>query len=508
VDTVTEPRHNPIIHAPARAAVALLWSIAAVAALALALAMALPADATSELVLTVLDDPALIVALAAALLARAHTEGTDRRVWTLLALGLGCWLAGELLHEVLELTGGIGGEASMADALYLGFYPLALAALVVLGRAEPGGERRARTLDVVIVMLGSALLMWWVVRDGTLAAGAEPLTRVLDVSYAALDLGLLWLLLLPAFRSDLRWTTGRSLLVAGLVLVLAADAVWMTTHGDVYDLLTSAAMLLLGLAALRDPRLTPAEATEPTPRHRWLGEAAVVGAGAGALALTSTLALTGDLPADIVLGAAAVLALVLARLLLTIVQHEQLLRESERRASTDPLTGLFNHGAFHEHLGRELARARRTGEPLGLLLIDLDDLKAINDVAGHRTGDRVIREVASRLSSWCRTPDIACRIGGDEFALLAPGAGPEALGALAARLNRAVHTVRADSVGDVSVSIGGAVFPDTARTAAELVERADEALYAAKRAGRDGYRQAGTPELEAPVVRLARGGSA
>jgi diguanylate cyclase (GGDEF)-like protein len=286
----------------------------------------------------------------------------------------------------------------------------------------------------------------------------------------------------------------------------------MTTHSDLYDLLAASAMLLLALGALRDPRLTPAQTAAPdepeerSARHRWLGEAAVVGAGGGALALLATLALAGDLPADIVLGAAAVLALVLARLLLTIVQHEALLRATELRASTDPLTGLLNHGAFHEQLGRELSRARRSGEPLGLLLIDLDDLKQINDVAGHRTGDRVIREVAARLSSWCRTPDIVCRIGGDEMALLAPGAGPEALGALAARLNRAVHGIAADAVGDVSVSIGGAVFPDTARTAAELVERADQALYAAKRAGRDGYRQAATPELEAPVVRLARGG--
>ena len=159
-------------------------------------------------------------------------------------------------------------------------------------------------------------------------------------------------------------------------------------------------------------------------------------------------------------------------------------------AATDSLTGLTNRRGF-EALGQRMAsEARGTDGPFGLVLIDLDRFKPVNDTHGHAVGDAVLREVAARLRRHVRPGDVAARLGGDEFAVLVPGATEDVLAGLSRRLVEAVGRPVATSMGRVEIgaSVGAALWRDADRTLAGLADRADRALFAVKRAGRGAWR--------------------
>lgn len=161
----------------------------------------------------------------------------------------------------------------------------------------------------------------------------------------------------------------------------------------------------------------------------------------------------------------------------------------ERLSVTDSLTGLGNRRFFDVRLHEEFHRAERFRDPISLLLIDLDHFKAVNDRLGHLMGDELLRGVAEALGAVVRRIDIACRYGGEEFAVLLPRT-PHA-GALAAgeRIRAAVGAVRIGLAGQatqITASVGVASFPyENVRTEQDLLRAADSALYRAKRAGRD-----------------------
>ncbi|MCB1560369.1 MAG: diguanylate cyclase [Xanthomonadales bacterium] len=174
-------------------------------------------------------------------------------------------------------------------------------------------------------------------------------------------------------------------------------------------------------------------------------------------------------------------ALALANLRL----RSALLEQSVR----DPLTGLFNRRRLLESLRNELARSRAGNLPLALLMIDIDHFKAYNDAHGHAAGDCVLQSVAETLQSCARRGDIVCRYGGEELAVLLPGAGIADAEAIAERmLDRVRHTAVSHdgrSLPAVTLSLGLAIHPDDGDSAEELLKASDEALYEAKAAGRD-----------------------
>ena len=159
--------------------------------------------------------------------------------------------------------------------------------------------------------------------------------------------------------------------------------------------------------------------------------------------------------------------------------------ELRKRAHHDPLTGLHNRLSFDERFSQELARARRTQSRLGLLYIDLDAFKPINDRYGHRTGDAVLREVAARLKSAVREMDTVSRIGGDEFTVILPEIGQAAnVASIADGIHRRLqlpfqYEGRQLQIG---ASIGVALFPDDANSERELLTHADAAMYRVKQA--------------------------
>jgi diguanylate cyclase (GGDEF)-like protein len=157
--------------------------------------------------------------------------------------------------------------------------------------------------------------------------------------------------------------------------------------------------------------------------------------------------------------------------------------EARELAELDSLTGLHNRRFFYEFLGREIARAHRYERFVSLIVFDLDDFKPINDHIGHLGGDGVLAEVADLIRGVMRATDVACRVGGDEFAVVLPESKREDAELLAGRIGVAIRDHRIEKVGALGISAGVAELrPDD--TAADLFGRADHALYQAKNAGK------------------------
>jgi diguanylate cyclase (GGDEF)-like protein len=168
-----------------------------------------------------------------------------------------------------------------------------------------------------------------------------------------------------------------------------------------------------------------------------------------------------------------------------LVNHQLTIERLRAEADRDYLTGLANRRRFRKALGQEVERWRRYRVPCALLLVDIDHLKKINDAYGHPTGDRVIRAIAAALAEHSRDNDTAARLGGEEFALLLAGVGGERAFAAAERLRLDVSSQPLEEVGAVTISIGVAACPLNAKSERELFAASDDALYRAKREGRN-----------------------
>lgn len=165
------------------------------------------------------------------------------------------------------------------------------------------------------------------------------------------------------------------------------------------------------------------------------------------------------------------------------LRNAWLLEQVQRMADTDGLTGIRNRRSFDDALGRELARSSRSGEPVSVLLVDIDHFKRLNDTHGHQCGDEVLRQVASTIASVTRDIDTVARYGGEEFAVILPTCPSYDALQMAERIRCAVQG--ADTMVPVTVSGGFATFPIDGADAAAVVGAADAALYESKRSGRN-----------------------
>jgi diguanylate cyclase (GGDEF)-like protein len=252
---------------------------------------------------------------------------------------------------------------------------------------------------------------------------------------------------------------------AGLVLIAcAALARWTVNHG-----------LVVGIILLVSP-------SSSVRRH--LASPSDTLLGLGALALGAALAVL----------AAASPWLVPILLVPVITLHRGVLVDQFRQAArTDPKTGLANGAAWAEIAEKEIARARRIGSGLAVLMVDLDNFKAVNDAHGHLAGDEVLREVAVALAAEVRAYDAVGRFGGEEFVVLLCGVDTAGAARTADRLRARIKAIDLTVPGaggpsqlrGLTASIGCVASPTAAGTVDELVGAADSALYEAKRAGRD-----------------------
>jgi diguanylate cyclase (GGDEF)-like protein len=155
----------------------------------------------------------------------------------------------------------------------------------------------------------------------------------------------------------------------------------------------------------------------------------------------------------------------------------------------DPLTGLFNRRYMEESLERELKRAARSSQSVAVLMLDIDHFKRFNDTFGHQAGDSLLRALGEFLRKRTRGQDVACRYGGEEFAIILVSASIDAAGRRAELLREELKTLHVEhagrSLGNVTFSIGISLFPIHGGTTDKLISVADQALYRAKNEGRD-----------------------
>ncbi len=404
-----------------------------------------------------------------------------------LAAGLVLWVAGAMVLNASSAPQLIRfpapGEWFFLSA-YIGF-----STFLVLDRAGASRASAGGWLDAVIVCGGAAGLAGFLLIT-PLAGGFQDrdVSLLTALIYPLLDLVLLLLVLGQVI---LRQRSGARVylrLIVGLTMLMVADTSFLTSissgtygYGVLADLAWCAGFLLLvdaaGTPASGRPRSqmdAPSEARAPRP-------SSIPVVGAAAIALTT---LTAQPPAAarpyVLVPAVATLTAVGLRLVLALRESRQM-NEALRLSRTDELTGLPNRRAMNDRLSTEL----RHDGPLGLLLLDLDGFKDINDTLGHTAGDSALQAIAARVQASADRRGLAVRLGGDEFAVLIGRDDPLELVELAHQLREVVHKpVRVDGL-DVAIgaSVGIAIrTADTARPA-DLLRQADIAMYQAKASG-------------------------
>lgn len=169
-------------------------------------------------------------------------------------------------------------------------------------------------------------------------------------------------------------------------------------------------------------------------------------------------------------------------------QKEEVLEDLSKLAIYDPLTGLYNRRQMDETLSAEAIHAMQRKDVVGIIMADIDHFKTVNDTYGHRAGDLMLQATAQILKKSVRAADSVCRYGGEEFAIIMPGASLTILERTAEKIRSRFEKLRLeyeDHTIQTTISLGAASFPQHASNLTEVLERADQALYQAKRAGRN-----------------------
>ncbi|GIU85994.1 MAG: hypothetical protein KatS3mg009_0509 [Acidimicrobiia bacterium] len=438
---------------------------------------------------------AVAAAAVAVVLRAAGRGGRDRRAWQLLGAGLACWYAGDLFWDAYEVLGRARPDVSVADAAYLAGYPLLGAAIGRMVALRAPGQHREGILDGA-AFAAAAVVATWHFLVAPSVEGAGLAQALVWGAYPVADLVLLaaagWLLLSPGRRG------APTLLVSAfLVTTLAADIAYLAipVHWPDVSLVPLDAAYLASYVALaiaaahpHADELTATSALRPQRLHP--ARIVVLGVALVAAPLTAAFTAAGSgTPTRALVASTSVLCagLVLARFSIAVRQCEAAHELLARRASRDELTGLHNRPSLLEDAAAALENARRGGGPVGVLYVDIDRFKSVNDTWGHEAGDEVLREAARRLREVVRPGDTIARVGGDEFVVvLREVSAPEDVEAVAVRIRNALAkpvTTR-DAVVTLSASVGmtmGSGVDDVER----LLRDADVAMYRAKQRGRN-----------------------
>ncbi|MFI1987837.1 diguanylate cyclase [Actinoplanes sp. NPDC020271] len=425
--------------------------------------------------------------------------------WITLAAGQVCYAAADVNYSFDVWTTGGTTEPTPSDVLYLSSSLLAGVAVIIFIRRRTPGWDLATGLDALVMAISASILSWEffiepVAGDSDLSMSA----KLTEAAYPILDLMLLILAIRLVLRSGGRSPAVR-LLLGYLLLMFAADT----------------AYAIVGL-------LGGSNTTEPFTGATWVVSLGLLAAGALHPAMRdfdsrSQVAAPDATPARLTLITCSVLmvpglqfgehlagravnipltsAACAVMFLLVVARMAGLVAAQRRAADTDGLTGVRNRRFFEETLATECRRAARAGYSLGLLMIDIDHFKKINDTYGHPGGDRVLRELARRLATGARAGVTLARYGGEEFIAVIPHLTAAELLPLAERTRKAIADLPVEVTDQtlitVTASVGAATVPGPVADPAELLRAADEALYAAKSAGRN--RAVIAPEVHTPA---------
>jgi diguanylate cyclase (GGDEF)-like protein len=461
------------------------WAVyAALSAVVIGLYYLLPSGGAAQAV--VLD---LVNAAAAAVILRAalRSRGSTRIVWVALFCAVTLELAANIPYYAIPLlTGGSAPFPSPIDGLFLLTYPCFVTAFLALAKHRRRTERGGDAIDAALLTLAGGTLLWvFVVAPVVQQTGESLLGHIVSVAYPTMDLAVV-AVFVRLMVSGLHRSGASRLLLGAILALLAGDIVASSGEltgtyevGGAADGLWMAFYSLTAVAALHPtarafPRTVAPRAFAVTKaRLAFLGMSLLV----GPLLLAFR---QGD---PVLLRAVTLSAFLLVTFRLTGLNRrlESVGQELEHRASVDGLTGLPNRSALFAALEEALSSGARCD--LVLLLVDLDGFKHVNDLAGHSAGDAILVAATARMRSVVREGDVVARLGGDEFALLLHGSDGEVLG------RRLVETFREPfaHAGRIFM-LGASVGVADARAAAlpeRLVQEADIAMYAAKRAGKN-----------------------
>lgn len=419
--------------------------------------------------------------------------------WYLLAAGQLVMVAGDAMFSWYAHVLGVEPFPSPADVVYLSAYPFLVAGLVLLIRARRRGPDPVGRLEAGIATAALGLLVYVFVAEPILLAGDPPVSTALALGYPVVDVlviaALARLSLAPGARP-----VAYQLLVASMLLLLVADVAYAFTYGESLgswlDVLWLLSYLLTGAAALHPSmRQVGRPATTSARLTRWRMTGMVL-AGLVAPSIESAEVLTGrehdTWPVRV--GFLVVVGLTLRRMYVAVQHSERAVRQRQaaqaalaHQASHDDLTGIANRSTTIATIEEALARAHAEGGIVGLMFLDIDHFKAVNDTYGHAAGDEVLQHVTERARASVRATDLVGRVGGDEIVVLVDGPpSEEVLHQVAQRVLDAVRTplrVRGRDLV-VSASVGVALCHDGAVAADVLLQEADAAAYRAKSAGR------------------------
>jgi diguanylate cyclase (GGDEF)-like protein len=421
----------------------------------------------------------LVLASGIGILARVALVPAERLAWSMIGVGALAWAAGDIYWLVAFSDKTEVPYPSIADGLYLAFYPFVYVGVVLLVRARVRRFHASQWLDglaaaLIVAAVGIAVLLPSILASSEGATGAAVST---NLAYPLGDLLILGLTI--ALAGLMGWRPGRAigLLAAGCLTFALADTVYLFqvasgsyADGSLVDLFWPIGMVFMGLAAWQ-----PSTRVRPGRLEGWSLMVLPAAVAFGAIALLIYDHYTRTAVWAVWLASAA-LVVCMARAGLTF-------RENIAQAVTDTLTGLPNRRVFHDRVEQAIQRARRQGERSAVMIMDLDRFKEVNDTLGHHCGDLLLEEIARRLRGALRESDTVARLGGDEFAVLLPSVpGADAAEHVAMELVAAIsESIVVEGLSlDTEASIGIALFPDHGADVTELLQRADVAMYSAK----------------------------
>ncbi|MDA0182352.1 bifunctional diguanylate cyclase/phosphodiesterase [Solirubrobacter phytolaccae] len=410
----------------------------------------------------------LLLAAVFACLHRGLRGEHDRGAWIAFGLGILAWTLGDLVRAIFYPV--VRPQPSVADVLYLSFYPGAAIGLVLITRARLRHLTRSLLLDGATALVTVAGVAVAFVIPEVLSSVSERArdTALVNLAYPVGDTVLL------AFLASVIAVTGLRRLgriTVALVMFAFADVAYtiaLPEYGQ--TILWIGAFWVLGMLLLATGARDDSPPPDAHQRADWTLFLVPLLAAPVNLAV-----LVADVPPVLAILPASGILLGMVRTGVTF-RHTLTLLESRRQAVTDELTGLANRRRFNQHL----ATAFAADEPFGLLVIDLNRFKALNDGLGHHVGDRLLVDFGRRLTAALPDARLVARIGGDEFAVLTDGG----IEAAAARIEAALSEpfVLDGLELHMGASLGGALAPEHAATPVELLQRADSAMYDAKRA--------------------------
>jgi len=444
-----------------------------------------------------------------AVIAVKRSLGVERRLWMLLAATYVVLVVSEVYWLSIIVSTGSPPPPVFAPFQWMHILAALLFLAVVASLTPLVGSHpllRARQLldvasfGVVTYVIAFFLSVTPFLSGVAGSTATDALVGAVYPTWAVLMIaGLVWPVL--ASGRPYRHRSWEKMLSVALAIYAAAVAAWPLWFAYVMDLsavgeqaiLDVAQMLghyLLAIALvwrLRDPneRWTPVRAAATPRRLARAISYLMVGFVMVSMPVLIGLAITapeGSLTQTVLIMASALLAgLTVARTVLTAIESGRLFR----RSMTDPLTSLYNHRHFHEAVGSALDLAARFDGHMAVMALDLDGFDEVNNRHGHPAGDALLRQIGTALQAACGPDDVMCRVGGDEFAAVLPGAGAIQALETAAKIRRGLAAVVTPDGSGITVSTGIACFPEHGDDSDTLMRLADGAAYWVKRHGKD-----------------------